>query len=424
MDPVNSIVRREPTQLGTPDPDRHEVRGREVLDVAFRRRRSILLVFLGVLAVTVALTLLRPRQYEAHASILVKYGSEYVYRPEPGEQRLPIALTPEEILNSEAAILTSADLVQQVIEEVGVGRLYPGSFGRTPTADEAVRAFRKSLDVKSVPRSSVLQVSFQHRDPEIAAQTLHVLVARFERKHVSVYSEAALAFLERQLRAYEQKLQSSDERLERFRQEHGVFDYAEQMTLLLRRRSELETVHRQAGVELGEAQRRLGALRESLEAPSPPDVAGAIQTDAIRLEGEARSRRSRQASVAKLLEDVNGQIRELDGRARALESLRREVAQDQRNHETYRTRVEEMRVASALNAQKISNISIIDEGSVPTTPAGPRRAVLLLLGAALAALSALVYVLMAEYLSQGMTTPERVEKRLQLPVLASVGRFR
>jgi uncharacterized protein involved in exopolysaccharide biosynthesis len=423
MDPMNPIVRREEAPLRAPGAEPRELRGKDVLEVVFRRRRRILLVFLGVLAVAAGLTFARRPQYEVRASILVKYGSEYVYRPEPGQQRLPIALTPEEILNSEAAILTSNDLIRQVVETIGVDRLYPGPFGRPPTLDEAVRAFREDLDVESVRRSSVLQVSVRHEDPRVADEALQALLEGFERKHVSVFSEAELAFFERQLGDYERKLEESDRKLEAFRQEHGVFEYAEQMNLLLRRRAELDALHRQAGVELGEVQRRLAALNRSLEKPSPPEVAGAIQTDAIRLGGEAQSRQAREASLATLLDEVDGQIRELDRNARQLAALRREVAQDERNHETYRARVEEMRVASELNERNISNISVIDPGSVPTKPAGTRRAMKLVLGVVLAGLSAAVYALLAEYLSQGMATPEHVERRLDLPVLASVERF-
>lgn len=423
MERVNAITRRAPQELRAPEPDGRTLRGRDVLDVGFRRWKGILAVFLLVLAAAAAIALLRPPRYEARASILVRYGSEYVYRPEPGEQRLPIALTPEEILNSEAAILTSHDLLREVVEAIGPARLLPSAFGRAPTVEQAVDAFRRGLEVEGVRRSSVLAVAFRHPDPEVAAEALHVLVDRFEEKHVSVFSEATLAFLERQLGAYEAALREADGRLEAFRQEHGVFEYAEQMQLLLRRRAELEAVQREAGVEAAEAQSRLAALRGSLARPHPPEVMAAVQTDAIRLEGEARSLRARQAEAAQLLAALGEEIRVLDRTERQLAALRRDVEQAERNHETYRARVEEVRVAAALGAQNLSNISVIDPGTVPTRPVGFGRALALALAVVLAALSAAVYALLAEYLSQGMATPERVEERLGLPVLTSVRRF-
>jgi uncharacterized protein involved in exopolysaccharide biosynthesis len=129
-------------------------------------------------------------------------------------------------------------------------------------------------------------------------------------------------------------------------------------------------------------------------------------------------------AVADLIAGLEQRIRDMERNERQLASIRRDIAQDEKNYEAYRTRVEEMRVSSALGEQSISNISVIDPGSVPAQPAGSRRAVRLLLGAVLAGLSAVIYAFVAEYLSQGMATPETVQKRLNLRVLASVERFR
>jgi uncharacterized protein involved in exopolysaccharide biosynthesis len=415
----------EPPVAYDPEPERRPpAAARDVLAAVFRRRRRMIQIFVAVLALVAIATFMRPRMYETRARILVKYTSEYVYRPQVGEARLPIALAPEEILNSEMSILTSDELVREVIQEIGAATLYPGSFGRTPSIEQASRIFRKNLSAEGVRRSTVLQVSFRHPDPELSARALHALVERFERKHVNVFSEGTLAFLEDQLRTDAERLKRSDERLEAFRQKHGVFEYDEQMNLLLRERAELETAHRQAGVELAESQRQMEPLRRSLERPRPPEVVGAIQTDMIRLQGEAQARRARQVAVSNLIHTLEQKIRAMERNERQLASIRRDIAQDEKNYEAYRTRVEEMRVSSALGEQSISNISVIDPGSVPAQPAGSRRAVRLLLGAVLAGLSAVIYAFVAEYLSQGMATPETVQKRLNLRVLASVERFR
>jgi uncharacterized protein involved in exopolysaccharide biosynthesis len=196
------------------------------------------------------------------------------------------------------------------------------------------------------------------------------------------------------------------------------------MNLLLRERAELEASHRKAAIELAESQQQVEPLRRALEGPRPPDVIGAIQTDMIRLEGEAQARRARLVAVSGLIQALEQKIRQMEQNERQLASIRRDIELDEKNYQAYRTRVEETRVAAALGEQSISNISVIDPGSVPTQPAGSRRAVMLLVGAVLAGLSAVIYAFMAEYLSQGMGTPESVQKRLNLPVLASVERFR
>lgn len=424
---MDAMIRRPEAPLAPYEPEPRPLppaAARDVLAALFRRRRRMIGIFVVVLALGALAVLLAPRLYETRARILVKYTSEYVYRPEVGESRLPIALAPEEILNSEMSILTSDELIREVIEELGLETLYPGSFGRPPSMEQAARIFRKNLSAEGVRRSTVLQVSFKHPDPELSARALRSLVDRFERKHVNVFSEGTLGFLEDQLRAYGERLKRSDQRLEAFRQEHGVFEYGEQMNLLLRERAELEAAGRQADVELAEAQRQLAPMRRSLERPRPPEVNAAIQTDVIRLEGEAQARRARQAAVAGQLETLDRKIRDMERNERQLAAIRRDLERDEKNYEAYRARVEEMRVASALGDRSVSNISVIDPGAVSARPAGSGRALKLVLVAFLAGLTAVIYAFVAEYLSQGMGTPESVQRRLDLPVLASVGQLR
>jgi uncharacterized protein involved in exopolysaccharide biosynthesis len=176
-------------------------------------------------------------------------------------------------------------------------------------------------------------------------------------------------------------------------------------------------------VELGELQRRLRSLAGALQLSRPLEVQGELQKDLIRLRGESQSRRSRMADVSRLLGEVDQQIREMDQNQAQLAALRREVTDDERNYQTYKAKVEEMRLSSDMNLHRISNINVIDEGFVPTRPAGPGLGLRLAIGAALALLSAVIYAFAAEFAGQGVSTPEAAEKRLNLPVLVSVKQY-
>jgi uncharacterized protein involved in exopolysaccharide biosynthesis len=391
-----------------------------VVAVLFKRRRRILQVFAAQLVVVVIALLVRRPEYEAEASVLVKYGREYVNRPEVGQERSLVTLTPEEVLNSELQILTSEDLLREVVEAVGAARLYPGLLGRAPTVAEAARRFRKALDADAVKRSSVLRVAFRHPDPRVAADALHVLLDRYQQKHLQAFGEGSLDFVQQQLRTYEDRLHESERRLEEFRQSSGVFAYDHQMRLLLERRADLAAQHRQAGVELAELERRISAQRQALEGPSPNEVVMDVERDLIRARGDVRSRRARLASVSRLIDEVDGQIRALDAHQLQLAALQRQAAQDERNFATYRAKVDEMVLASAMNRQRLSNVSVIDAGAVPSRPANSRLGLPLALGLALSVLGALLYGVVAERLGQTLSTPEAVERRLDIPVLASV----
>ncbi|HEX9050435.1 MAG TPA: hypothetical protein VF841_07895 [Anaeromyxobacter sp.] len=425
MEPMNekAQVRAEASQ--PPSPHASRQRGRELVAAWSRHRRGSGIVFLVVLALTAVVAIVRPPVYEAEASILVKYGREYVYRPEVGEQRAVIAMTPEEILNSEEQIIVSDELIRGVVKAVGPTRLYPAVFGAAPSLDAAVRAFRKSLTAEAVPRSSVLRVTFRNRDPAVAADALHVLVDAYKQRHLEVFSDATLEFVEKQLRVYDERLRASEGALETFRQKQGVFNYQEQMALLLRQRGDLETASRQADVELAELQRRGEALNAALERPRPvmrkpvPTASEAIEIDLMRLEGEAESRKSRIAGLATQRAAVERQIRTLDRAQRELAALGRETAERERIYDAQRVKFEEMRATYEMAEQKLSNLAIIDRGARPSVPA-TSRAFRLLVGFLLALATALLYPFVAEYLSQAMSTPEALERGLHVPVLATV----
>lgn len=55
---------------------------RDFLTIFFKYKKMILVVFLVIAATGVGITLTIPKIYEARASILVKVGQEFMYRPE------------------------------------------------------------------------------------------------------------------------------------------------------------------------------------------------------------------------------------------------------------------------------------------------------------------------------------------------------
>ena len=99
---------------------------REFLSVLFKRKSTILVTFLTVVATVTVGTFLLPPTYEAQARLLVKVGRENVYRSEVGGDTSQIlSVNNEEIVNSETNILTSRDLIEKVVSTLTVQQLYP-----------------------------------------------------------------------------------------------------------------------------------------------------------------------------------------------------------------------------------------------------------------------------------------------------------
>jgi uncharacterized protein involved in exopolysaccharide biosynthesis len=142
------------------------------------------------------------------------------------------------------------------------------------------------------------------------------------------------------------------------------------------------------------------------------------------MQADEESTRSREGSLGELLRRIEGEIRELDLNERELQAIQRDRAEAERNYQAFRAKAEEQRLASELDEMKVSNVSVIQGPTVPTKHARPRKALNLAVGAAFGILSGLLYAMIAEYLSQSMSTPHAVARRLQLPVLVTVSRRR
>ena len=93
---------------------------------------------------------------------------------------------------------------------------------------------------------------------------------------------------------------------------------------------------------------------------------------------------------------------------------------DEKNFQTYRERAEEARISDIMNRQKMANVSVIQQASVPTEPIKPRMGYNFLLALVLGSVSGLGLAFFSEYAGQNLSTPETAEKRLELPVLGSI----
>ena len=99
---------------------------RNFLAIFFKYKRMILTVFLVVAIIGITVALQIPAMYESKANLLVKFGREFMYRPELGDKAASMTVMGrEEAMNNEIKILTNQDLMKKVVGVLGVENLYP-----------------------------------------------------------------------------------------------------------------------------------------------------------------------------------------------------------------------------------------------------------------------------------------------------------
>jgi uncharacterized protein involved in exopolysaccharide biosynthesis len=380
---------------------------RDFLTILFKHRSKVGAIFLASVLTAAIVSFLIPPTYEAKSSLMVKFGRENVNRPEVGNaQSFLLFLTQEEVVNPEIQILSSRELIEKVLTTLKVETVYPDLVTSPPPKvtplQAAVLAFGKNLTVEGVKKSNVIEVSFRHKDPQVAARAVNLLIDDYMEKHLQVFSDPQSSFLEKQLAEYETKLKESENRMEAFKRKNRVFSPEEQRSLLLKHYQEEKLLSQNTRKEILR-------VRESLK-----------EQETVKTRADLRSLNAKAAALARRLKTLENEIRSLDRLDNEFQALKREVASNEEKYRSYLARVEEARLSEEMNRKKMANISVIQAAEVPAKPVSPKKGWNILLGMILGAVSGLGVAFFSEYTSESFSTPGIAEKQLALPVLTTI----
>jgi len=445
---------------------------RDLLTIVFKHKYKVLITFLLIFIGTTIFAVLFPRTYQAKSVILVKFGREFMNRPEVGPSGPGFTIPPDTIIRGEISILTSRDLLLKVINSVGVDNLYP--VGTKATAgnqagqsqQKALKSFEENLKVDSILGSSLIQVEFTHRDPHVAAKTVNTLVEAFKDKHLEVFGGNSTSFLEGQQKVFQEKLRESEGNLASFKAKNRVFSFEEQRTNLIGQQSALETSLKAAQNQLNEQEQKIAFIRGPKWAiDMPPEMrsqqmalqqrerellekytetSGAVrnvrqeiqilkdtikknteetrQLELGKAEGDLIVMKTRVANLRQELGQVQGELRTLDGRGRELQELKREASQQEQNYQTYARKLEESLIMDDMDRRKMVAIAVVEKAAIPTTPKKKKltREQMVIAGFFGGIIAGIGLAFLLEFMTSSMTTPFSAERRLGLPVLVAV----
>ncbi len=239
---------------------------RDIFTVVFHDRKRIAAAFLIGLLLTAIAVALMPKRYTAEASLLLRLGREYIYTPEVGDpsQVQTMAYDREQTLVAEAKILTSNDVLNRVVQQVGVATLYPDlASGNLPAEAKQARAtlaLERALDAELLRGSNLLQVRFKHEDAQVSLQTLDRIIEAYLEKRLEVFASNSRGGAEADMLQRKAQLDAIEARLAEFKRKRGISSFNEEQSLLLAQRNAIE--QRRSDVALAQAQ--AGGRSESL----------------------------------------------------------------------------------------------------------------------------------------------------------------
>jgi uncharacterized protein involved in exopolysaccharide biosynthesis len=288
---------------------------RDILLTLWFSRKRILLIMIAAMALASYLAFQIDPKYQSKATFLVLLGPEYGMRPVGGQQLAnSVNTVPEELLHTEADILYSDDLHRDVIEQIGVAKLYPdllkppGLFARfvkqvrssvydllglqdgRPTSNgtealmQAERQFAQNFGVTVDRKSHIIQVLFQHPNAVLSAETLKVLETRYFALREKLFADKQLAIIEGDQNRAGAQLAAADAKLADFKHAHNVANFAERQKILMTEQGALEDQLSKAESATAGLQARLDGLAVQLKIASGqpngkgnPNAAGALQ---------------------------------------------------------------------------------------------------------------------------------------------------
>ena len=254
-------------------PERSRLSLKEVALIIYRRRALALGMFAGIFFAVAAVTMLMPSIYLAKAKLMLKKERLHnVVSPNEGAAAEIKPQLTEEVMNSEIEILNSSYLLREVIQRAGLqARLLEPLAGKSlegkDTLEIAVAYMKKTLETQIVPKSNIIQVSYESEDPRFAARIVNELCRLYVDRHLEVHeSKGAYIFFQKQAEALRDTLQVTAAELRAFEVEHGLVAPDKQRELLLHQIAEYENQLNATRAGAHAAAQQVGFLEKQIAA--------------------------------------------------------------------------------------------------------------------------------------------------------------
>lgn len=291
----------------------------------WRAKWLMLLVFVPILLLGIAFTLLTPNKYTASTRLLVRLGQEYVFDPIVGDAARGAFPQQEEVMQAESELARSPVIAERVIKTVGLSRLYPrlaearlrARDGAGYTIDqEALEAFAQDLDITSAPKSSILHMTFAHEEPELAAETLNRFVGEYLSYRQEVLSGRGTDNLSEQRKLIEDRLQAADKALRDYLAANSISDFDAERSAAIRLFADISDEQAKVQASLSEAEAKSAGLSRQMSS-TPKEVDLYVETtseqELVKLRLEREDLLSRYLPDSRAVKDIDRRITQLEG---------------------------------------------------------------------------------------------------------------
>lgn len=402
------------------------------------------LIFLGVLLVAYG----RSQKYESNAKLMVQLDMQMVALSQ-SEIRYNLATKmADEVVGNQVEMLRSRELIERVIDEVGVNVLegppksgfvgfvlntvksvqqfgtdtliFLGLAEATSARSNLVNTISDNLKVLPARKSQLIDISLRLKNREAAQKILSTLLRLHTQKLAEMDATTqAYSVYNEQANQIKSQLENAVTALSNFKIKNGFVDLATEKVTMLKNADRLSALL--DGIEGGDISSISSTEDSDLDSPLQTSIGG---NDLARLAGrvnELRLERSRRGAVyvngnikidetqaqlssaekllAEKIRSVRAAANNYRARSKFLDSLQpefdrltREVNMTEENYKAYVKSTEDRRLSTAKDRRVL--LTLVDQANLPEGPVAPTRLMIVVGGffgsLLLAALSVLV----------------------------------
>lgn len=465
-------------------------------------RRWLIAAFVvaAAIAMTVATFLMKP-VYQASATMLIEPTKAQVSAQDDGLGGNSAA---RDYVQTQVEVLKSREVAQRVIQALDLRKqrefdpdiddrnviqrglsaaLKQLGLDSEPAATDAVKdeldhaamidRFESRLTVEPLRQSQLLRISFESRDPALAALAANGVVQAYIQTEIDARTRTvknSSAWLQLRVKELKEKLDVSERKLQDYRESMGLVDdkgaysgnrrQADELTHRLVearvRRSEAEEAYNQ--VKAAQARGNLDSVPAVIRSPAVLRVRD-VQADAERRAADAEIRfghnhpayidamndlKAAKANTARITQSIVDSVVKEYTAAKAIEQsiadelarskdsiqdanrkgidesdLLREVDSNRQIYQTFLGREKELAAADT----QMSSARLLEWAVAPVDPIKPAKFKLISVASALGLFAGIAAALLFSHLADTMNSRQDVESKLRLPLLAALPVF-
>lgn len=330
-----------------------------------------------------------------------------------------------------------------------------------------VNVLKNKLKVEAVPESTILEITFEHTDPELATAIVNTAVTNFINRSWDSRTEKFTGtsdWLERSTRELKAKVTQAEAALGEYTKRNEIFTPDGKQTLTAEKLSALHVQAMKASTDrmINESlyeEVKKGRVNQVPEAFSDPKTAtlkqklGELQVEQSQLSVKYGPENPKVAEVEQKIKVLQGQIadnqRSMEDKLkgdyersvraevemkRALEVAKTETVQQNLGGIRFATLQAELDTARNLYTEFLNktkqadlqlveqhrNLKVVETAELPSSPIGPQRLRTIMIGFLVSLVAGIGLAFFLEYLDNTVKSVEDIERIAQLPTLAVI----